>query len=279
MSNMAQVFCSKCGAKLTESLKFCPSCGTAIPGRVQPDSPPTQASDAPLEPTLVVKRGGSKVSILTSAAVLILAAGGAGYWFYATRTDQATNQALTAGGSSAFQSVKCWFEPEQKGFKATATTDEARFVFPLEKKDVWEWNVKNVQRPQSPADYVFRVSVGGPFASMPGVRERDAAFLDASHSIEGQPQSGDLGTLIAAIKVKATRYHITQTAPNTYFFTNTEIGGVSAELLCGKLVLSIRGQQNIHNLLLDQPERVSFFAIQPGKDRVEQDVRVTYDKN
>jgi len=146
------------------------------------------------------------------------------------------------------------FKPRGKLFKATVTTDEARFVLPIGKQDIWLWNLGSTRAVDKNAfavgEYNWIVEVEN---------EGNTYWFGFSRmSFKEEPQqSVDLAALIKAGKVTS---------------------GASVEPVGEALVIKIKGRENVREFFSSRPKKVTFRIRDPYEDDVFQDVLVTYKK-
>ena len=112
---------------------------------------------------------------------------------------------------------------------AIVSADNAKFIFPLDKKEQWEWNVAGDGSGRIMQDYKWIVYVG------------DIMF-GFVHFSKGPPQSGNLGDLIAAGKVIAARRIYSEGGRHV---DCADLEGVSVQQTCGNIVILVSGKQNV----------------------------------
>lgn len=263
--------CLKCGGENSADAKFCHRCGNIVS-----DTPPAAPSpnQAAVQST-PVKVGNRKMVVGAVIAAVLLGMGIVGVYL----ADSLHRNSLSTAQSepSLFQSLKCWVGPQEKVFRATVKAGEATFIFPVGKKDKWEWNVGGCCGTQNrgccgTADVSWEVRVGDPLGG-------EGVIIGYFHQLLGAPQqSGDFKALIADGSLRAHRVTwIPLPNKRGYGQAGADLGGTSMQLTCGNVIVRFSGKENIQNVFSSRPEKVRFLVIQPGSDIVRQDVSVTYE--
>jgi hypothetical protein len=270
--------CLKCGSENGANAKFCRGCGTKLEGIEKIDAEEQRKVDLQEQERRAEARKKQfemwrhriwgnrqrKVLTLTCGLIVVLLA---------------TVAVLPKTYSDSLQDLKCWVGPHENAFKATVTADEARFIFPVGKKDHWEWNVKRVSPGRVDyVDYTWMVQI-------PRNPPYDRDTFGFSHIIprqnwnDGQPQGGDFAALIAAGTVRGTLIRAMPPSPDgARAIRSTDFPGVSVQQACESVVVLITGKENVQSIFSLRPEKVKFVAVQPGNPEVSEDVSVNYEK-
>lgn len=277
VSTDSLIQCSNCGHANASGTKFCPKCGAPVvvgapipTASVPANSPAVPLPNHAAVALTPVKRGYNKMVVGIAIAVVLVGAVGGGV--YLTSSSSKSTPTTAQAEPSLLQKLKCLVSPHENEFKAIVTADEARFIFPVGKKDRWEWNVMEGGTPnQGKLDYVWQVQIAG------GWQKENGIILGFYHESKGQPQRGDFSTLIASGQVAGVRANKVPIPGGPHYATNiTGLTGVSVQLICESVVIFVNGKENVQNVVLSQPEQVRFRAEQPGTAPRGEDVSVTY---
>jgi hypothetical protein len=147
---------------------------------------------------------------------------------------------------------------------AIVGADEARFVLPVGKRNQWEWNVEGDGTQWVKQDYLWSVAVGGDVRLM------------FQHWSKGQPEHGNLASLLAAGTMKAIRTIYSDGGRHQEFI---DLAGAAIEPTCENVAIVVKGKNNVNTIFSSRPKTVTFVIHQPpDSETVKTEVVVIYKK-
>ena len=153
-----------------------------------------------------------------------------------------TQRSVTEGAT--ITKLKCDVSSE-KPFTAIVSAVSAKFIFPVESNDQFQWNNEG---DRSIWEYRWAIHV-------------DDFEFGFFHRSDGPAKNGNLSELLAA---------------NNQRENGRKVPGVAVQSACDYLVVLIDGKENVARAFSSHPQKVRFLVEQPGKPFEMKDVIVSY---